>query len=463
MSTEVCPHCGKTFKRLKSHLPHCKAASSSKTPQTARDGTTSQTPSAHPAAALSKTSIQGQKTKQTCLQAEKDKMAASPKPLLVSPSSTTSAKKKQKVADQTKSTTLFPSPPPPTFSKPKKKSLRALIEAAKLDQMTKESQKKTEESSFSCSKRNKILESNVKENATNPHARDGFRVENQEETEESPAQKLLSKSGSGQVKVTLQDVKATLCRANGHGRSDRPSIPSLIVAADLQSSNIRLDADFSSVTTKNLKDAVSLSASDLLLRSNGQLSELQLFHRKSKPSALIPQQQGAACQLEPDSPAAFILSASQVQQATPPPGKLSLNVDQRTTRLPSGSSAVSPFSSFLLSPAAAQTLPARVEESQLEVGKPNAAENPAEGALTQKSLGQVRLKELPTWLASRTPSRPRDVADLVQSGWRWYYRRYTDVKKGGVAGLSMLLVGYCVLSYIWSYPHIKLSRWRKYH
>uniref|UniRef100_A0A3B5L614 Uncharacterized protein n=1 Tax=Xiphophorus couchianus TaxID=32473 RepID=A0A3B5L614_9TELE len=41
--------------------------------------------------------------------------------------------------------------------------------------------------------------------------------------------------------------------------------------------------------------------------------------------------------------------------------------------------------------------------------------------------------------------------------------RYIDVKKGSVGGLSMLLAGYCVLSYIWSYPHIKLSRWRKYH
>lgn len=28
------------------------------------------------------------------------------------------------------------------------------------------------------------------------------------------------------------------------------------------------------------------------------------------------------------------------------------------------------------------------------------------------------------------------------------------MKKGGVGGLGMLLAGYCVLSYIWSYPHI---------
>lgn len=40
------------------------------------------------------------------------------------------------------------------------------------------------------------------------------------------------------------------------------------------------------------------------------------------------------------------------------------------------------------------------------------------------------------------------------SGWQWYYKKYIDVKKGGVGGLGMLLAGYCVLSYIWSYPHI---------
>lgn len=28
------------------------------------------------------------------------------------------------------------------------------------------------------------------------------------------------------------------------------------------------------------------------------------------------------------------------------------------------------------------------------------------------------------------------------------------MKKGGVGGLGMLLAGYCVLSYTWSYPHL---------
>lgn len=43
-------------------------------------------------------------------------------------------------------------------------------------------------------------------------------------------------------------------------------------------------------------------------------------------------------------------------------------------------------------------------------------------------------------------------------GWQWYYRRYIDVKKGGVGGVAMLLAGYCVLSYTWNYPHISKYR-----
>uniref|UniRef100_A0A670HLU9 ATP synthase membrane subunit f n=1 Tax=Podarcis muralis TaxID=64176 RepID=A0A670HLU9_PODMU len=40
-----------------------------------------------------------------------------------------------------------------------------------------------------------------------------------------------------------------------------------------------------------------------------------------------------------------------------------------------------------------------------------------------------------------------------QQAWNGYYNRYISVKKNGVAGISILLLG-CVLSYAWSYPHI---------
>uniref|UniRef100_A0AAQ4RRT5 ATP synthase subunit f, mitochondrial n=1 Tax=Gasterosteus aculeatus aculeatus TaxID=481459 RepID=A0AAQ4RRT5_GASAC len=85
------------------------------------------------------------------------------------------------------------------------------------------------------------------------------------------------------------------------------------------------------------------------------------------------------------------------------------------------------------------------------------------GGLAQRSLAQVKLRELPEWLTCRTPSHPREVVEMVQGGWQWYYKKYIDVKKGGAGGLGMLLAGYCALSYIWSYPHMKRDRWRKYH
>lgn len=47
--------------------------------------------------------------------------------------------------------------------------------------------------------------------------------------------------------------------------------------------------------------------------------------------------------------------------------------------------------------------------------------------------------------------------DSVSAGWQWYYKRYIDVRKGGIGGISMLLAGYCVLSYVWSYPHLSES------
>lgn len=38
------------------------------------------------------------------------------------------------------------------------------------------------------------------------------------------------------------------------------------------------------------------------------------------------------------------------------------------------------------------------------------------GSLEPQSLGQVTLKELPDWLSSRTPRRPRDFLDMLHKG-----------------------------------------------
>ncbi|XP_016118231.1 uncharacterized protein [Sinocyclocheilus grahami] len=88
---------------------------------------------------------------------------------------------------------------------------------------------------------------------------------------------------------------------------------------------------------------------------------------------------------------------------------------------------------------------------------------PANQSEVQRKLGDVRLNELGVWLGARTPLSPREIVTMLKQGWQWYYRKYIDVRRGGIGGISMLLTGYCVLCYIWNYPHLKKERWRKYH
>lgn len=35
-----------------------------------------------------------------------------------------------------------------------------------------------------------------------------------------------------------------------------------------------------------------------------------------------------------------------------------------------------------------------------------------------------------------------------------YYNKYINVKRGGIGGVAMLLVGYVAISYLWEYDHI---------
>ncbi|ROI81945.1 ATP synthase subunit f, mitochondrial [Anabarilius grahami] len=91
------------------------------------------------------------------------------------------------------------------------------------------------------------------------------------------------------------------------------------------------------------------------------------------------------------------------------------------------------------------------------------ASSQSEVPLVQRKLGDVRLNELGVWLAARTPVSPGEIVTMLKHGWQWYYGKYINVRRGGIGGISMLLTGYCVLCYIWSYPHLKKERWRKYH
>ncbi|KAG9473529.1 hypothetical protein GDO78_004042 [Eleutherodactylus coqui] len=97
-----------------------------------------------------------------------------------------------------------------------------------------------------------------------------------------------------------------------------------------------------------------------------------------------------------------------------------------------------------------------------ELCKAGFKESIVEKPPTSKRLMDVRLGELPAWLAKRSFS-PKKFPEFMANAWARYYDKYINVKKGGAGGLTMLLAGYCILSYSWNYQHIKLDRLRKYH
>ncbi|XP_039631635.1 ATP synthase subunit f, mitochondrial [Polypterus senegalus] len=83
-------------------------------------------------------------------------------------------------------------------------------------------------------------------------------------------------------------------------------------------------------------------------------------------------------------------------------------------------------------------------------------------SIAQKRFLDVKLGELPTWMTS-CDFTPNGILSAMRRGHDRYYNKYINVKKGGIGGISMLLAGYVILSYIWEYDHIKHDRWRKYH
>ncbi|NXF13228.1 ATPK synthase, partial [Smithornis capensis] len=84
------------------------------------------------------------------------------------------------------------------------------------------------------------------------------------------------------------------------------------------------------------------------------------------------------------------------------------------------------------------------------------------GPLWERPLLEVRLGELHTWISTWEFS-PQGLLGVAQKAWNSYYAKYINVRKGGPAGISMLLAGCCLLSYSWNYQYFRRHRWRKYH
>ncbi|NXR32569.1 ATPK synthase, partial [Zosterops hypoxanthus] len=78
---------------------------------------------------------------------------------------------------------------------------------------------------------------------------------------------------------------------------------------------------------------------------------------------------------------------------------------------------------------------------------------PAAVFLKDTKLMDVKLGQLGSWLAMRDFT-PSGILGGMRRGYDRYYNKYINVRKGGLGGISMLLAGYIVLSYMWSYSHI---------
>ncbi|XP_063286332.1 ATP synthase subunit f, mitochondrial [Pelobates fuscus] len=82
--------------------------------------------------------------------------------------------------------------------------------------------------------------------------------------------------------------------------------------------------------------------------------------------------------------------------------------------------------------------------------------------IAERRLLDVKVGQVPAWLTSRDFT-PNGIIAGIRKGYNGYYNKYINVRKGGIGGLTMLLAGYVVLSYVWEYDHIKHDRSKKYH
>ncbi|KAF3816108.1 hypothetical protein GH733_014697 [Mirounga leonina] len=77
----------------------------------------------------------------------------------------------------------------------------------------------------------------------------------------------------------------------------------------------------------------------------------------------------------------------------------------------------------------------------------------------EKKLMDVKLGKLPSWILM-WDFTPKGIAGAFQRGYYQYYK-YVNVKKGGDAGISMVLVAYVLFNYCRCYKELKHEQLRK--
>ncbi|ELW61879.1 ATP synthase subunit f, mitochondrial [Tupaia chinensis] len=72
----------------------------------------------------------------------------------------------------------------------------------------------------------------------------------------------------------------------------------------------------------------------------------------------------------------------------------------------------------------------------------------------EKKLMDVKLGELPSWILMRDFT-PKGIAGAFQRGYYQHYNKYVNVRKGGVAGVSMVPAAHVLPSYCLSCKELK--------
>ena len=71
----------------------------------------------------------------------------------------------------------------------------------------------------------------------------------------------------------------------------------------------------------------------------------------------------------------------------------------------------------------------------------------------EKKLMEVKLGELPGSILMQDFTS-KGITGAFQRGYYGYYNKYINVKKGGVAGISMVLAAYVLFNYCRSYKEL---------
>nr|XP_039328819.1 ATP synthase subunit f, mitochondrial-like [Saimiri boliviensis boliviensis] len=79
-----------------------------------------------------------------------------------------------------------------------------------------------------------------------------------------------------------------------------------------------------------------------------------------------------------------------------------------------------------------------------------------------KKLLEVKLGELPSWILMQDFS-PRGITKVFRRGYFQYCSKYSNMKKGSLSGVTMVLAGYVLFSYSSSYMKLKHERLCMYH